>query len=268
MVGVWYVYMIDFQLKGKDVIDVVQFLGVFGECVMCSIKSGVYLVVDFKGKMMGVIDFGLGIDELIQFFVFQNGIQCSGYIMFVVGVGLMVIVVIQCGLVDCVMIMQLMVGVLILQNFVYIVVDLVIVKGVIQVFGGDWFVVGVFVILEWVKLYKVVVQDVVDVLVVMMYWINIYLVMDIVNKMFVDFVKNVIISKVQYIVGLMIDKGQFFLDGIMFVGGLKIVYDMEKVFGVDVLKVKIVSIFDNSYVFVVNKFEGFIVISKFVGFVG
>ena len=64
MAGAWYVHTVDFQSKGKDVINLVQLSGAPGEREMCGTKSGVHSAADFKGKTMGVTDLGSGTDEL------------------------------------------------------------------------------------------------------------------------------------------------------------------------------------------------------------
>lgn len=268
MAGAWYVHTIDFQSKGKDVIDVVQLSGAPGERVMCSTKSGVHSAADFKGKTMGVTDLGSGTDELTQFLAFQNGIQRSGYTTLAVGAGSTAIAAIQRGSADCVMTTQPTVGALTSQNLAYTAVDLATAKGATQALGGDWPAAGVLATSEWVKSHKAAAQDVVDALVATMHWINTHSATDIANKMPADFVKNATISKAQYIAGLTTDKGQFLPDGIMPAGGPKTVYDMEKALGVDVSKVKIASTFDNSYALAANKLEGFTVTSKPAGSAG
>ena len=50
MAGAWYIHTIDFQAKGKDVVDVVQLSGAPGEREMCGTNSGVHSAADFKGK--------------------------------------------------------------------------------------------------------------------------------------------------------------------------------------------------------------------------
>jgi ABC-type nitrate/sulfonate/bicarbonate transport system substrate-binding protein len=75
MAGAWYIHTIDFQSKGKDVIDLVQLSGAPGERIMCSPKSGVKSAADFKGKTMGVTDLGSGTDELTQFLASQKGVD-------------------------------------------------------------------------------------------------------------------------------------------------------------------------------------------------
>ena len=60
MAGAWYVHAIDFQAKGKNVVDVVQLSGAPGEREMCAKGSGVTSPVDWTGKSLGVTDIGSG----------------------------------------------------------------------------------------------------------------------------------------------------------------------------------------------------------------
>src|SRR5947209_11215417 len=64
MAGAWYVHTIDFQQKGKNVVDVVQLSGAPGERIMCGKSSGVKTPADWKGKSVGVTDIGSGTDNL------------------------------------------------------------------------------------------------------------------------------------------------------------------------------------------------------------
>jgi NitT/TauT family transport system substrate-binding protein len=50
MAGAWYVHAIDFQQKGKNVVDVVNLSGAPGECEMCSKSSGVTTPANWAGK--------------------------------------------------------------------------------------------------------------------------------------------------------------------------------------------------------------------------
>ena len=64
MAGAWYVHTIDFQQKGKAVVDVVQLSGAPGEREMCAKGSGVTSPAQWKGKTVGVTDIGSGTDNL------------------------------------------------------------------------------------------------------------------------------------------------------------------------------------------------------------
>ena len=50
MAGAWYVHTIDFQQKGKNVVDVVQLSGAPGEREMCANGSGVTLARSMGGQ--------------------------------------------------------------------------------------------------------------------------------------------------------------------------------------------------------------------------
>src|ERR1700694_5330001 len=64
MAGAWYVHTIDFQQKGKAVVDVVNLSGAPGEREMCSKSSGVTSPASWSGKAVGVTDIGSGTDNL------------------------------------------------------------------------------------------------------------------------------------------------------------------------------------------------------------
>ena len=79
LAGAWYIHTVDFQSKGKDVINLVQLSGAPGERVMCNPKAGVSSAADFKGKNMGVTDLGSGTDELTQFLAAKQGVTKKEY---------------------------------------------------------------------------------------------------------------------------------------------------------------------------------------------
>src|SRR6266699_5371022 len=56
MAGAWYVHTIDFQQKGKNVVDVVQLSGAPGEREMCAKNSGITTPAGWSGKNVGVTD--------------------------------------------------------------------------------------------------------------------------------------------------------------------------------------------------------------------
>jgi NitT/TauT family transport system substrate-binding protein len=259
MAGAWYIHTIDFQAKGKDVIDVVQLSGAPGEREMCGTNSGVHSASDFKGKHLGVTDLGSGTDELTQFLASQHGISHSDYRTVAAGAGSTAIAAIQRNSVQCVMTTQPTVGALEAKHLAYPAIDLATTNGAKAALGGAWPAAGVLAEAGWVKSHRKQVQSVVDALVATMHWIATHSATDIANKMPAQFVSNSTITKAQYIAGLNTDKGQFLPDGIMPSGGPKTVYAMEKVLGVDVGKVKLADTFTNSYAMKANKLEGFAV---------
>jgi NitT/TauT family transport system substrate-binding protein len=257
MAGAWYIHTIDFQSKGKDVIDVVQLSGAPGEREMCGTNSGVHSAADFKGKSLGVTDLGSGTDELTQFLASQHGIKHSDYHTVAVGAGSTAIAAIQRNSAQCVMTTQPTVGALESKHLAYSAIDVATTQGAKAALGGAWPAAGVLAMASWVKTHQAAVQSVVDALVATMHWIHTHSAADIAAHMPAQYVSNSTITKAQYIAGLTTDKGQFLPDGIMPAGGPKTIYAMEKVLGVDVSKVNLANTFTNSYAIKANKLEGF-----------
>jgi len=263
--GAWYIHTVDFQSKGKDVINVVQLSGAPGERIMCATGSGVHTPTDFKGKTMGVTDLGSGTDELTQFLASKAGLAKSDYHTLAVGSGATAIAALQRHSADCVMTTQPTVGSLEAQKIAYSAVDLATSDGATQALGGDWPAAGLLARADWVKDHKDATQKVVDALVATMQWIHSHSAADIANKLPADFVQNATISKDQYIAGLNSDKAQFLPDGIMPAGGPKVIFAMEKANGVDTSKVNYAGTFTNEYAQAANKLEGTTVTSSPAG---
>jgi NitT/TauT family transport system substrate-binding protein len=257
MAGAWYVHTVDFQAKGKDIINLVQLSGAPGEREMCGVNSGVHSAADFKGKTLGVTDLGSGTDELTQFVASKAGITKKDYHTLAVGAGSTAIAAIQRGSADCVMTTQPTVGALLSKKLAYTAVDLATSDGAKAALGGDWPAAGLLANADWVKSHEDAAQKVVDALVATMHWINSHSAADIANKLPASFVQNSTISKDQYVAGLTTDKAQFLPDGIMPAGGPKVIFAMEKANGVDTSKVTITGTFTNKYALNANKLEGF-----------
>lgn len=257
LAGAWYVHTVDFQSKGKDVINLVQLSGAPGERLMCGTNSGVHSAADIKGKTMGVTDLGSGTDELTQFLAAQAGITKSQYHTLAVGAGATAISAIQRGSADCVMTTQPTVGALESKNLAYTAVDLATADGAKKALGGDWPAAGLLARADWVNTHQDEAQKVVDALVDTMHWINTHSAAEIADKLPQSYVQNSTITKAQYIAGLTTDKGQFLPDGIMPAGGPKVIFAMEKGNGVDTSKVSIAGTFTNQYAIAANKLEGY-----------
>ncbi|MCU1528319.1 MAG: transporter substrate-binding protein [Frondihabitans sp.] len=256
LAGAWYIHTVDFQAKGKDVVNLVQLSGAPGERVMCGTKSGVHSAADFKGRTIGVTDLGSGTDELTQFLASQQGISRSQYKTLAVGAGSTAIAAIQRNSADCVMTTQPTVGALTSKKLAYPAIDLATAKGATNALGGDWPAAGLLANAAWVKANPVTAQKVVDALVATMHWITTHTAADIANKLPSEYVQNSTITKAQYIAGLATDKGQFLPDGIMPTSGPKVIFAMEKALGVDTSKVSISGTFTNKYALAADKLEG------------
>ena len=257
MAGAWYIHTIDFQSKGKDVIDVVQLSGAPGEREMCATDSGVTSAADFKGKSLGVTDLGSGTDELTQFLAAQKGIKHSDYSTLAVGAGSTAIAAIQRKSAQCVMTTQPTVGALESRNLATSVIDLATTQGATAALGGAWPAAGVLARADWVSTHQDAVQRVVDALVATLHWLNTHSAADIADALPPQFVSNSTITKAQYVSGLSSDKAQFLPDGIMPAGGPKTIMAMEKLIGTDTSKVTVGKTFTNSFAEAANKLEGY-----------
>lgn len=124
------------------------------------------------------------------------------------------------GCIDVGMIIELIVLFLFKIGDVQVLVDMCIVEGMVKVFGGLYLVFSVYVQCSWFNSYKEEVQKLVCVFVKMFKFINMYIVEQIVEKMFKDYYGS---NKVLYIQVLNNLLFMYFLDGKMFKGGLEIV---------------------------------------------
>ncbi len=256
LAGAWYIHTIDFQAKGKDVINLVQLSGAPGERVMCGTNSGVHSGADFKGKTMGVTDLGSGTDELTQFIAAEAGVTRKQYQTLAVGAGSTAIAAIQRDSAQCVMTTQPTVGALETKKLAYSAIDLASTAGATKALGGAWPAAGLLTTSKWATDHPQEAQAVVNALVATMHWINTHSATDIANALPPQFVANKTITKDQYIAGLTTDKGQFLPDGIMPAGGPKTVFAMEKANGVEVAKVTLANTFTNKYAVKANQLAG------------
>ncbi|HKC26504.1 MAG TPA: ABC transporter substrate-binding protein [Jatrophihabitans sp.] len=257
MAGAWYNHTIDFQAKGKDVIDLVQLSGAPGEREMCGTNSGVHSAADFRGKTLGVTDLGSGTDSLTQFLAAQKGIKRSDYHTQAVGAGSTAIAAIKGGSAQCVMTTQPTVTAMQQMHIAYSAIDLATTSGASAALGGAWPAAGVLATAAWANSHKAVVQKVVDALVATMHWINTHTAAQIADKMPPSYVQNGLVTKADYISALNQDKGQFLPDGIMPAGGPKTVLAMEVMIGHATSSIDLSKTFTNEYAVAANKLEGY-----------
>jgi NitT/TauT family transport system substrate-binding protein len=256
MAGAWYNHTIDFQVKGKSVIDIVQLSGAPGEREMCGTNSGVHSAADFNGKTLGVTDLGSGTDSLTKFLAAQKGLKSSSIHRLAVGAGSTAIAAIQGHQAACVMTTQPTVTAMEQKKIAYSAIDLATTDGATQALGGAWPAAGVIALSSWVNAHKDATQKVVDALVATMQWIHAHTAADIANALPQTYVQNSLVSKADYISALTQDKGQFLPDGIMPAGGPKTVLAMEELIGSATSSVDLSATFTNDYAIAANKLEG------------
>ena len=257
MAGAWYVHAIDFQAKGKNVVDVVQLSGAPGEREMCGKSSGVTTPAHWKGKSVGVTDIGSGTDELTVYLAARYHLTTKEFNRVAVGAGPTFVASLQHDRIACGMTTQPTVNAIEKQGIGTSVIDLSSTSGAQQWLGGAYPAAGVLARANWVASHQATVQKVVDALVATMHWINTHSAADIANAMPPAFVSNGLTTKADYIAALAQDKGQFLPDGMMPASGPATVLAIEKFVGNVTGPVNLSTTYTNQYAIAANKLEGF-----------
>jgi NitT/TauT family transport system substrate-binding protein len=262
MAGAWYVHTIDFQLHGKQVVDLVQLSGAPGEREMCANGSNVKTPADWKGKNVGVTDLGSGTDDLTLYLAARYHLSSSDFTRVGVGAGDTFIAAMQHGQIVCGMTSQPTVVAIENKNIGYSAFDLSSGAGVKKWLGGNLPTAGVLALKSYVDKNPQTVQKVVDALVATMHWISTHTAAQIAAKMPAQFVSNGLTTKADYISALAKDKGQFLPDGIMPKSGPATVFNVEKLAGKITGPVNLKTTYTNAYALKANKLEGFKVTTK------
>src|SRR5450755_2098537 len=257
MAGAWYVHTIDFQAKGKNVIDVVQLSGAPGEREMCAKGSGITTPAQWKGKSLGVTDIGSGTDELTVYLAARYHLSSKDITRVAVGAGPTFVAALQHNRIACGMTSQPTAGAVESQGAGTSVINLASVSGAQQWLGGAYPAAGVLARSDWVASHQATVQKVVDALVATMHWISTHSAADIANAMPAAYVSNGITTKAAYIAELAADKGQFLPDGMMPAGGPATVLAIEKFVGNVTAPINMAATYTNTYATAANKLEGF-----------
>jgi NitT/TauT family transport system substrate-binding protein len=257
MAGAWYVHAIDFQAKGKDVVDVVQLSGAPGEREMCAKNSGITSPAQWKGKSLGVTDIGSGTDELTVYLAARYHLTSKEISRVAVGAGPTFVAALQHGRIACGMTTQPTVGAIEKEGIGTSVINLASTAGAEQWLGGAYPAAGVLARADWVASHQATVQKVVDALVATMHWIATHSAADIANAMPPAFVSNGLTTKADYISELAADKGQFLPDGMMPASGPATVLAIEKFIGNVTGSVNLATTYTNQYAIAANKLEGF-----------
>ncbi len=257
MAGAWYVHTIDFQAKGKDVVDVVQLSGAPGEREMCAKTSGITTPAGWKGKNLGVTDIGSGTDNLTLYLAARYHLTSKEINRVAVGAGPTFVAALQHDRIACGMTTQPTVGAIEKQGIGSSVINLATTSGAQQWLGGAYPAAGVLARADWVASHQAVVQKVVDALVATMHWIGTHSAADIASAMPAAFVSNGLTTKADYIAELAQDKGQFLPDGMMPSSGPATVLAIEKFIGNVTGSINLATTYTNQYAIAANKLEGF-----------
>lgn len=257
LAGAWYVHTIDFQMHGKDVIDIAQLSGAPGEREMCATGTKITTPADWAGKAVGVTDLGSGTDDLTLYLAARYHLSTTQFSRVGVGAGETLISSLQHGRIVCGMTTQPTVNAIEKLGVGYSAIDLTTGPGVNKWIGGFWPTASVLARADWVKAHPVETQDVVDAMVATMHWIDTHSAADIANNLPADYVSNPLSSKQEYINALAQDKGQFLPDGMMPPGGPQTVYNVEKLAGKIIGPVDLNATYTNVYAAKANEMEGF-----------
>jgi sulfonate transport system substrate-binding protein len=257
MAGAWYVHAIDFQAKGKSVVDVVQLSGAPGEREMCGKSTGITSPAQWKGKSLGVTDIGSGTDELTLYLAARYHLTSNQITRVGVGAGPTFLAALQHGRIACGMTTQPTVGAIESQGIGTSVINLATTSGAQQWLGGAYPAAGVLARSDWVASHQATVQKVVDALVATMHWIATHSAADIANAMPPAYVSNGLTTKAAYIAELAQDKGQFLPDGMMPASGPATVLAIEKFIGNVSGPVNLSATYTNQYAIAANRLEGF-----------
>jgi NitT/TauT family transport system substrate-binding protein len=257
MAGAWYVHTIDFQQKGKNVVDVVNLSGAPGEREMCANNSGITTPAGWRGKALGVTDIGSGTDNLTEYLASRYHLTTQQYSRVAVGAGVTLVAGLEHGRIACAMTTQPTVNALETKGIAHSVINLASSAGAQQWLGGIYPAAGVLARADWVNGHRTTVQKVVDALVATMHWINTHSAADIADHMPAGFVSNGLTTKANYITTLAQDKGQFLPTGLMPAGGPQTALAVDKLAGNVTGPVNIPSTYTNSFALTANKLEGF-----------
>lgn len=257
LAGAWYVHTIDFQMHGKDVIDIAQLSGAPGERIMCQNGSNIKTPADWAGKSIGVTDLGSGTDDLTLYLAARYHLDSKQFSRVGVGAGETLISALQHNRVVCAMTTQPTVNAVEKMGAGYSAIDLTTTPGVQKWLGGFWPTASVLARADWVKAHPAETQDVVNAMVATMHWIATHSAADIANALPKDYVSNPLSSEQEYIDALAKDKAQFLPDGMMPANGPQTVYDVEKLAGKIIAPVDLPATYTNEYAAKANKLEGF-----------
>jgi NitT/TauT family transport system substrate-binding protein len=257
MAGAWYVHTIDFQQKGKNVVDVVQLSGAPGEREMCANGSSVHSPAQWAGKTVGVTDIGSGTDNLTVYLAARNHLSTQHFSRAAVGAGSTFVAALQNHRVACGMTTQPTAGAIQSKGVGYSAINLATTAGARQWLGGVYPGAAVLAQGDWVASHKATVQKVVDALVATMHWIHTHTAAQIANAMPPQFVNNGLTTKAAYTAELAQDKGQFLPDGMMPASAPATALAIDKLAGNVTSPVNLSATYTNSFVIAANKLEGY-----------
>ncbi|MGB9185738.1 MAG: ABC transporter substrate-binding protein [Solirubrobacteraceae bacterium] len=257
LAGAWYVHTLDFQQKGKSVVNLVQLSGAPGERVMCAKGSGITSPAQWKGKSVGVTDIGSGTDNLTVYLAARNHLSTKQFNRVAVHADSTFVASLQNNRIACGMTSQPTAGAIQNKGIGYSAINLASTAGSQQWLGGVYPAAGLLAQATWVNSHRATAQKVVDALVATMHWIHTHTAAQITDAMPAQFVNNGLTTKAVYAAELATDKGQFLPDGMMPSSGPATALAIDKLAGNITKPVNIAATYSNSWAIAANKLEGY-----------
>jgi NitT/TauT family transport system substrate-binding protein len=257
MAGAWYVHTIDFQQKGKSVVDVVNLSGAPGEREMCAKGTNITSPAQWAGKTVGVTDLGSGTDNLSVYLAARYHLTTRQFSRAAVGAADTFVAALEHQRIACGMTSQPTAGAVQTKGVGYTAFNLATTAGARQWLGGIYPAAGVLARADWVASHQKETQSVVDALVATMHWINTHSAAQIADAMPPAFVNNGLTTKAAYTSELAADKGQFLPDGMMPASAPATALAIDKLAGNITKPVNIAPTYTNQYAIAANKLEGY-----------
>ena len=257
LAGAWYVHTIDFQQKGKSVVDVVNLSGAPGEREMCAKGTSITSPGQWAGKTVGVTDLGSGTDNLTVYLAARYHLTTKQFSRAAVGAADTFVAALEHNRIACGMTSQPTAGAVQTKGVGYTAFNLATTSGARQWLGGVYPAAGVLARADWVGSHQKETQAVVDALVATMHWINTHTAAQIADAMPPAFVSNGLTTKAAYTAELTADKGQFLPDGTMPAGAPETALAIDKFAGNISKPVNLATTYTNQYAVAANKLEGY-----------
>jgi len=143
LAGAWYVHTIDFQQKGKSVVDVVNLSGAPGEREMCAKGTSITSPGQWAGKTVGVTDLGSGTDNLTVYLAARYHLTTKQFSRAAVGAADTFVAALEHNRIACGMTSQPTAGAVQTKGVGYTAFNLATTSGARQWLGGVYPAAGV-----------------------------------------------------------------------------------------------------------------------------
>src|SRR5204863_8273849 len=169
-----YDHTIDVAGLGKNLVEVVQLLRAPGEAEMVATAKAndIKGPADFKGRKLGVTSIGSGTHGLTQYLASTKGITPDQFTPIAVGSGDTFIAAIKQGTIDAGMTTEPTISRLLKTGDAQVLIDLRTPDGTRAALGGDYPLISIYMLSDWVASHKPQVQRLVNAYVKTLKWIG------------------------------------------------------------------------------------------------